>query len=100
MLIKRYGLIWVHNVYFGLLLLLFTVISVFNLIILSGATVLSEFKKKTFCADLDQCSLFRPVCPVINGNYRIYLHDTVSLGTLYLYKQSKRGGSEYPHSMF
>ena len=31
--------------------------------------MLSQFKKKTFCSDLDQRSLFRPGCPVINSNY-------------------------------
>ena len=29
---KRYGLIWVHTVYSGLFLRLFTILSVFNLI--------------------------------------------------------------------
>ena len=46
--------------------------------------MLSQFKKKTFCSDLDQCHLFRSVCPINNGNYGINLHDPVPLDTLYL----------------
>ena len=56
---------------------------------MSGTTVSSQLKKKTFCSDQDQRCLFRPVCPVIDGNYGTYLHDTVLLGILYLYIQSK-----------
>ena len=36
--------------------------------------MLSQFKKKTFCSDLDQRHLFRSVCPINNGNYGINLH--------------------------
>ena len=71
-------MVWSGYVIF--LLPLFTVISV---LIWSGTTVLSQFKKQIFRSDLDQRYLFRPNFPVINGNYGTYLHDTVLLGTLY-----------------
>ena len=46
--------------------------------------MLSQFKKKTFCSDLDQRHLFRSVCPISNSNYGINLHDPFLLDTLYL----------------
>ena len=41
--------------------------------------MLSQFKKKTLCSDLDQRYLFRPVCPIYNGNYGMYLVGMVCL---------------------
>ena len=46
--------------------------------------MLSQFKKKTFFSDLDQCHLFRSVNLINNGNYGINLHNPILLDTHYL----------------
>ena len=46
--------------------------------------------KRKHSDGLGLCCLFEPVCPIIYGNYGMYVDDTVSLDTLYLYNGQKQ----------